>query len=83
MRAEKKSRWRGCGHAVCTVSNLFKPTEQSYSAKYLNTSLYPAKRSLGEVVLTAAIPNLNANGRRQAHLVCSLPLPNPNVQRGL
>jgi len=22
-------------------SNLFKPTEQNYSAKYLNTSLYP------------------------------------------
>jgi hypothetical protein len=28
-------------------SNLFKPTEQNYRAKYLNTSLYPAKRRPG------------------------------------
>jgi hypothetical protein len=33
----------------------------------------------GKIDLSPAIPNLiNANGRRQALLVCSLPLVNPN-----
>jgi hypothetical protein len=64
--------------------------KDSDSAKQRSPGLCRDKAEAREIDLTPAIPNLiiniiniNANGRRQALLVCSLPLVNPNGQRGL
>jgi len=58
--------------------------KDSDAAKQRSTGLCRDKAEARRNRLTPAIPNLiNANGRRQALLVCSLPLVNPNGHRGL